>query len=221
MGESVVIGKIVRSESHVCYTCQVSGAGEVAVPPEPADYAFGNFVRIALRQESNRGVSVANSRDAEWWAVGLIYNTVLLNPAFGLLGPRLSNDDQVALFSPDYLSERAVLVSVLLLGAMQPANGRVVHGVPPVAAELGADVTVLEDDYLRAFHYFSDPERAVDGKYLHMGYMPHAVALGDPLLPQAMLATIERLERIFPGNRALLSIVKRNIAWRLKVETAG
>jgi len=196
----------------VCYTCQVSTAGEVAVPPDPADYAFGSLVKIPLRQEAIRGASVANDREGEWWAVGLIYNTVLLNPAFGLLGPRLSNEDQVALFSPDYVSERAVLVSVLLLGAMQPVSGRVLHGVPPVAAELGADVTLLDEAHVRQFHRFSDVERNAGGEYLHMGYMPHALALGDPLLPQALLATIERLERLFPMNRALLSIVKRNIA---------
>jgi hypothetical protein len=35
------------------------------------------------------------------------------------------------------------------------------------------------------------------------------------------LRIIDQLERIFPGNRSLLSIVKRNFAWRLKVETTG
>ncbi len=37
------------------------------------------------------------------------------------------------------------------------------------------------------------------------------------LLPLAMLRTIERLEALLPENAALLSIVKRNLAWRLKV----
>ena len=251
MSEGVAIGKIVRSESHVRYTCQISGQGEVAVPPSPADFAFGGFVRMPVRgatPETERSsyltalppadtlhapaADVLTARafgvstpPADTYAVGLIYDTILLNPAFGLLGPRLSNDAQVELFSPDYLSERAVLVSILLLGTMaRAANGsvRVQHGVPPIAPELGAEVTPLDDAQVRAFHVFADyGEPGGSRPYLHMGYLPQAIAQDHALLPLAMLRTIERLEAIFPENAALLSIVKRNFAWRLKVQTAG
>lgn len=243
------IGKIVRSESHVRYTCQVYGQGEVGVPPEPVDYAFGSFVRVPLRVNPARAdvalLGPAGRGDADVvplsdalaphisassigpssWAIGLIYDTLLVNPAFGAYGPRLSNDEQVSLFSPDYVSERAVLVSILLLGTMtRSPRGRleVAHGVPPLAPDLGAEVIALTDGELRAFHHFADngaPGGAAP--YLHMGYLPHAIAQDNPLLPMAMLRTIERLERIFPENAALLSIVKRNFAWRLKVQTAG
>src|SRR5262245_2761382 len=46
---AVGIGKIVGSESHVRYTCQIFGPGEVAAPPDPSAYAFGGFVRLPLR----------------------------------------------------------------------------------------------------------------------------------------------------------------------------
>jgi hypothetical protein len=157
------------------------------------------------------------------WAIGLIYDTILLNPAFGTLGPRLSSDEQVALFSPDYLAERAILVSILLLGTLTAAGGtRAHHGIPPVAPDLGAEVTPLADEALRAFHWFADYGAPGGARpYLHMGYLPHAIAQDNPLLPMALLRTIERLERLFPENAALLSIMKRNFAWRLKVQTAG
>src|SRR5271165_4811890 len=133
MADATSIGKIVHSESHVRYTCQVFAPGEVASPPQPADYAFGNFVRIAFRT-SPELVPGPDAGAAFYWAVGLIYDTLLVNPAFGTLGPRLSNNEQVELFSPDYLSERAVLVSVLLLGTMAVSKDgavtRVSHGVP-------------------------------------------------------------------------------------------
>ncbi|WIG57505.1 MAG: hypothetical protein OJF49_000249 [Ktedonobacterales bacterium] len=244
MAESVAIGKIVRSESHVRYTCQVYSAGEIAAPPEPADYAFGSFVRMPLRISPGRAdVALldsptsdtlpappaprgrANTTHQDCWAIGLIYDTILVNPAFGSLGPRLSNDEQNELFAPDYISERAVLVSILLLGTLTPRTGgspHVAHGVPPLALDLGAEVCALPDEVVRAFHHFAD--NAAPGgvrPYLHMGYLPHAIALDNPLLPMAMLRTIERLERLFPENRALLSIVKRNFAWKLKVQTAG
>ncbi|HLZ22906.1 MAG TPA: hypothetical protein VKQ30_12360 [Ktedonobacterales bacterium] len=241
--ETLSIGKIVRSESHVRYTCQIYGPGEVATPPQPSDYAFGCFVRIPLRIGPARAdilgfpalpaADVApvaggvNGAPFGAWAVGLIYDTILLNPAFGTLGPRLSNEDQVALFSPDYLTERAVFVSILLLGTMSPGQAAdvplVSHGVPPVAPDLGAEVAPLPDSAVRAFHSFADGASGPGGPrpYLHMGYLPHAIAQENPLLPLALLRTIERLEQLLPENAALLSIVKRNFAWRLKVQTAG
>lgn len=259
----VSLGKIVRSESHVRYTCQIFGAGEIARPPAPTDYAFGAFVRVPLRADPPQlGMGAPRGPDAHeapraadaqaqgWvgdiadptsaWAIGLIFDTILLNPAFGALGPRLSNDDQVTLFSPDYLTERAVLVSILLLGVMANVGADVAdgaatgaaagsgvraisHGVPPLAPDLGAVVSTVTEGELRAFHFFADPgpSGGASQPYLHMGYLPHAIAQDNPLLPMAILRTIERLERIFPENAALLSIVKRNFAWRLKVVTAG
>ncbi|HZC06782.1 MAG TPA: hypothetical protein VE338_14190 [Ktedonobacterales bacterium] len=228
------IGKIVRSESHVRYTCQVFGSGETDTPPSPGDYAFGAFVRIPLRAGLVQPDTLApvpgdaltpfgeTPTASAGWAIGLIYDTILLNPAFGALGPRLSNDEQVELFSPDYVAERAVLVSILLLGEASPAGvgrRRMTHGVPALAPDLGAVVCALDDEEIRAFHFYSDS--AHDAPYLHMGYLPHAVAQDNPLLPMAVLRVIERLEALFPEQRALLSIVKRNFAWRLKVQSAG
>lgn len=228
------IGKIVRSESHVRYTCQVYGPGETAAPPNHSDYAFGAFVRIPLRAGATLPDTLAPAPGdalppfgetpaaSAGWAIGLIYDTILLNPAFGSLGPRLSNDEQVELFSPDYVVERATLVSILLLGAASAGHDRrslTAHGVPALAPDLGALVSPLDDDEIRAFHFYSDEPR---GKpYLHMGYLPHAVAQDNPLLPMAILRVTERLETLFPEQQALLSIVKRNFAWRLKVQSAG
>ena len=233
------IGKIVRSESHVRYTCQIYGPGEVAMPPEPVEYAFGSFVGIPLRA-SGQGAADALAPGADLvpvpdrdglpgagqsWSIGLIYDTILVNPSFGTLGPRLSSDDQVALFSPDYISERAVLVSILLLGTVvRGSKGatQVRHGVPAVAPDLGTEVISLPDGAVRAFHFFADVAGPGDSRpYLHMGYLPHAIAQNHPLLPTAMLQTIERLERLLPENASLLAIVKRNFAWRLKVEATG
>jgi hypothetical protein len=248
MSDGIELGKIVKSDSHVRYICHVFGAGEVASPPRPVDFAFGSFVRVPLRTGPAQadvaalGPVALPSSDALaplagpcTWAVGVIYDTILVNPAFGTLGPRLSNDAQVELFSPDYLSERAVLVAILLLGTLsaeppgrQNGQGRgraayaVRHGVPPVAPDLGAVVSTLPEPEVRAFHHFADdgPPGGANA-YLHMGYLPHIVAQDNPLLPMAVLHIIERLEQMFPANAALLSIVQRNFAWRLKVQAAG
>jgi len=229
------IGKIVKSDSHINYVCQIHGPLEFDQQPDPADYAFGRFVRIAIRSEQSDDHDVSlqltpgRHSESQKHAVGIIYDTILVNPAFGSLGPRLSNETQVELFSPDYISEKAVIIYVMVLGMIEqrltPGGEReilsVMHGVPLLSLELGSVVETMTDDEVCVFHYFSDPEPTTKGQYLHMGYLPHIIAQRSSLLPMVTLRIIDQLERLFPHNLALLSIVKRNFAWRLKVETAG
>src|SRR5260370_7127706 len=81
------------------------------------------------------------------------------------------------------------------------------HGVPPVVPDLGAEVSSLLDADLRAFHSYADYGAPGGARpYLHMGYLPHAIAQDNPLLPLALLPTIARLERPFPANPPLLSL---------------
>ena len=89
----VRLGKLIKSNSHIDYVCQIYGPGEVEAPPAPADYAFGTFVSIPLDNAAND-------------LIGLIYDTQLFNPDFGNLGPRLSPVPDLAAFSPDYLAEK-------------------------------------------------------------------------------------------------------------------
>ncbi len=234
----MIIGKVVKSDSHITYICQVYNSGEVETPPGPADCAFGQFVRVAVRNslaspstsgKENRlaGKGPAQQDAPETWAIGIIYDTILLNPAFGTLGPRLSNAEQVEIFSPDYLSERAMLVYFILLGMMErspsaPTGWRITHGVPPVALELDSEVETMAAEQIRAFHVFADnAEPGGEQPYLHMGYLPHLIAQRNSLLPQVTLRIVEQLEQLLPQNRALLNIVKSNFAWKLKVETTG
>lgn len=228
------IGKIVKSDSHINYVCQIYGPREVEVEPGPADYAFGRFVRIAVRSElaeedadARLNQALGLSNEPKTYAVGVIYDTILLNPAFGSLGPRLSNETQVELFSPDYISEKAVLIYVMVLGMFEQRrteNGEAeflstMQGVPLLSLELGSEIETMSDEEVRAFHYFSDPEGS--SEYLHMGYLPQIITQRNSLLPMVTLRMIDQLERLFPQNLSLLSIVKRNFAWKLKVETTG
>ena len=234
----MIIGKIVKSESHITYVCQIFGPHEMEVQPTPADYAFGRFVRIAVRSGQNddpekiRALAQGKNYEPVSYAVGVIYDTILQNPAFGTLGPRLSNETQVELFSPDYIAEKAILVYVMVLGMIEQRTNPLgeaellstMHGVPLLSLELESEIEIMTDEEVRAFHYFSDVERAdVDGRtpYLHMGYLPHIISQRNSLLPMVTLRIIDQLERLFPQNVSLLSIVKRNFAWRLKVETTG
>jgi hypothetical protein len=130
---------------------------------------FGHFVRVALRSkllDASGGRPDTNlSRDDELccYTVGVIYDTILLNPTYGSSGPLLTTETQVELFSPDYLSERAVLVHVILLGTMEQrrvSSGtpktRIVHGVPADSLELDSTVETVTDEDVHLFHLFSD-----------------------------------------------------------------
>jgi hypothetical protein len=229
------IGKIVKSESHINYICQIHGPLDFDQQPGPADYSFGRFVRIAIRAEhaedhdESPQPAPGKRPESQKDAVGVIYDTILVNPAFGSLGPRLSNEEQVAVFSPDYISEKAVIIYVMVLGMIEhrltPRGEReilsVMHGVPLLSLELGSVVETMTDEEVCVFHYFGDPSATTKGAYLHMGYLPHIIAQRNSLLPMVTLQIIDQLERLFPQNLSLLSIVKRNFAWRLKVETTG
>src|SRR2546425_4710733 len=223
--ESMFIGKIVKSDSHINYVCQIYGPREVEVEPSPADYAFGRFVRVAVRSAladtpDSRIVerALGKSQEPVTYAVGVIYDTILLNPAFGSLGPRLSNETQVELFSPDYISEKAVLIYVMVLGMMeqrqvagsQPEILSIMHGVPLLSLELGSEIETMTDEEVRAFHFFMDPDNPEKGTYLHMGYIAHIIGQRNSLLPMVTLRIIDQLECLFPENLSLLSIVKRN-----------
>jgi len=122
-----------------------------------------------------------------------------------------------------------VLIYVMVLGMMeqrmipggQPEILSIMHGVPLLSLELGSEIEIMTDEEVQAFHFFSDPDNAEKGAYLHMGYLPHIIAQRNSLLPMVTLRIIDQLELLFPQNLTVLSIVKRNFAWRLKVETTG
>src|SRR6202022_1358967 len=178
------IGKIVKSDSHINYVCQIYGPREVEVEPSPADYAFGRFVRVAVRSGLNDDptkLAFGMSQEPVSYAVGVIYDTILLNPAFGSLGPRLSNETQVELFSPDYISEKAILIYVMVLGMVEQrksAQGKaeilsIMHGVPLLSLELGSEIEIMSDEEVRAFH-FSRHQRGTQTTHFSspMGSLP-------------------------------------------------
>lgn len=231
----MIIGKIVKSSSHIHYICQIYGPLEIAVPPDISDYTFGHFVRVALplkrleRLQNGQKMYQNSDELSIYYIVGVIYDTQLLNPSFGSLGPRLSTETQVELFSPDYLLEQAVLVHLVMLGLMEqhrstsgPLKFHIVHGVPSFPIELNSSVETMTDEDVHRFHLFHDQGDAPhQHDYIHMGYLPHLLVQQNFLISQVILRIIDQLEQLFPQHLSLLSILKRNFTWRLKVESTG
>jgi len=196
-----IIGKIVKSNSHIDYVCQVFGPGEREQVPAPAEYAFGQFVRIAVE-----GAPASQ-------LVGVIYNTILLNPEFGSLGPRLSPKPELEIFSPDYLNEKATLVGILLVGSL-PAGARepAFQGVPLIAAGVDTLVATLSPEELRRFHATAGSPR--------LAYLPQLLAHADPIMPHLALNILEQVAAGFPEQRMELDVLRHNLAWRTQVEQA-
>jgi len=195
------IGKLVKSNSHTDYVCQVYGLGEIESPPAPADHAFGIFVRIPLGEGDGH-------------LVGIVYDTVLLNPEFGNLGPRLSPAPDLAVFSPDYLAEKVTLVGITAVGTLAP-DGTAAHGVPPLAAQIDALVEHMDDDAIRRFH------RSPSGNYVMLGYAPLLLAQGSPLSRHLLLHVVDRLMALFPDQEAHLSVLRGELAWQAVIGPVG
>ena len=207
------IGKIVKSNTHVDYVCQVYGPGEVAgTSPSPEDYAFGTFVRVGLTPPplSVRVEGAGLDADASY-LVGLIYSTILMNPEFGNLGPRLSPPADLEVFSPDYLREQATLVGVVAVGQVTPGGAH--QGVPLLAATVGAEVETMTAEEVRTFHQSGDG--------LALAYAPLLLAQGDPLIPHLLLNVVNRLSDLFPDQARQLAVLRGNLAWKTAVTPAG
>ncbi len=193
------IGKIIKSNSHIDYVCQVYGPGETAQPPSPEQHALGTWVEMPAG--SDRGSA----------AVGLVYDTQLYNPAYGTFGPRLSSQAQLEVFSPDYLNETAVLLGVLVVGQMTGAQ-RVASGYCPVVAPIGAEVTRMTPERMRAFHE--------NGAQLDLGYYSLLLSIPDPIMPPLLLGVLDGLEDLMPEQERTISALRTSLSWRTRVELA-
>ncbi len=196
--DSICLGKIIKSNSHTDYVCQIYGPGELEAPPVRDDYAFGTFVRVELGRDG--------------WLVGIIYDTMLFNPDFGRLGPRLSPEPELAVFSPDYLNEKATLVGIAAVGTMSSA-GDVIQGVPSLAASTDALVEAMTDEQMRAFHQGSPIPQ--------LAYAPLLLAQGSPLALPLLRAVTTEVMRLFPDQSALLSVLRDDLEWKAQIAPLG
>ena len=202
------IGVIVNSNSHIDYACQLASPFEREQRPAPDAYAFGAFVAIDLPQQPAAAPAAADPP----CLIGVIYNTLLVNPNFTNLGPRLTSHTEQAVFSPDLIDETAMLVGVLALGWQDDAGPQ--QGTPRLAAEVSAPVRHLTDEEVRQFH------RDARGN-LTLRYAAALLALNNPLVPALLLEIIDRLGGLFPHEHAILQVMRDNVAWKSIVQPAG
>ncbi|HKX26381.1 MAG TPA: hypothetical protein VJ302_01690 [Blastocatellia bacterium] len=195
------IAKIIKSNSHVDYAARVLDSLEISRPPSTADYHFGQFVKIPAkdREGQKRGE-----------AIGVIYNSQLINPEYGNYGPRLSTPPEInAVFSPDYLNEQGVLIGILLLGWR--SDGGRQQGVPREVLPINSDVETMASDEVRAFHH--DESGA-----LQFHYFSHITTHAGPFAFQLLSAIVDQLDVLTTEReRSRLNVLRRSLAWQQTV----
>ncbi|HEX8185476.1 MAG TPA: hypothetical protein VF747_12010 [Blastocatellia bacterium] len=187
------IGKIVKSNSHVDYIGRVLDRLDSAEPPAPEHYQFGQFVSI------HTGASMM---------VGIIYNSQLINPEYGRLGPRLSSSAEMnAVFSPDLVNEQGVLIGLLLVGWIEE-EGSAHQGVPRTVIAVNSEVVTMSEEEVRSFH--------TDRKdRLALRYYSQVIMHARQFAPQLLLAVLDQLERIFGDtSKSEIAVLRRTLNWQ-------
>jgi len=187
------IAKIVKSNSHIDYIARVLDALDSTEPPAPEQYAFAQFVAIAANVTT---------------AVGIIYNSQLINPEYGRLGPRLSSSMEMnAVFSPDLVNEQGVLIGLLLVG-WRDADGACHQGIPRTVIPVNSEVVTMSDDEVRAFHTDKRDRLA-------LGYYSQVVTHAREFAPALLLAALDQLETLFGDqSRSEITALRRALNWQ-------
>lgn len=194
----VKIARIVKSNSHVDYVGRVIDVLDADAPPGADDYGFAQFVSMPMGESE---------------VVGVIYDSLLANPEYGNLGPRLSPRADLAVLSPDYLNEQGVLIGILLLGWRGAGDDSgvgqaVYHTVPRPVVPVGQEVYRMTDEAMHRFH------RNPAGR-LMLHYYSQIIAGAGPMAVPLLEAVIEQLEAVCPAEEGRqLSVLKKSLVWQ-------
>lgn len=187
------IAKIVNSTSHIDYVGRVIDSLDVAAPPTAEDFGFAQFVGLEFADKSRM--------------IGVIYDSMLINPDYANYGPRLSPKPELAGFSPDYLNEQGFLIGILLLGTIE-ADGQISHGVPRRVVPAGQEVYKIGADDIKKFH-------ADKNDSLQIHYYSQIVAHAGPFVVPLLESIIEQLSAdCSESDRQRLGVLKQTLAWQ-------
>jgi hypothetical protein len=186
------IAKIVSSNSHIDYVGRIVDELDAETPPSAEDFGFAQFVSLPLDDRE---------------IVGVIYNSMLVNPEYANYGPRLSPKPELGSFSPDYLNEQGFLIGILLLGT-RDEEAKILHGVPRRVVPAGQDVYKIDASEVKNFH--TDEKDCLQLHY-YSQIVAHAGLFAVPLLE----AIIEQLSLdCSESDRQRLGVLKQTLAWQ-------
>nr|WP_279611362.1 hypothetical protein [Thermostichus vulcanus] len=186
---------MVRSNNHCDYVVQVDDVLEVKNPPAPDDYGFGSFVKLESEQRH--------------WAVGLVYNTQLVNPMFLNSGPRLSSEPN-PYFSPDLQNEVRTLLSVVLIGALDGQHGYGNQGIPRVVVPVNTPVFRMSQEEVLRFH--QDPQGQTQFSYYGL-----LLSSGGNFADHLIYQVLNDITPMFgdPAQQRALQILSKELSWKM------
>lgn len=186
------IAKIVSSNSHLDYVARILDTLDTEKPPSSTDFGFGQFVSIQVETDE---------------IIGIIYNSMLINPEYSSFGPRLSPVMENSIFSPDYLNEQGLLVGIILLGTI--ADKTVCsHGVPRRLIPPGQDVSKAKRESIDRFH-------ASENGGVKIHYFSQLVSNTGSMAVPLMESIIDELSNnCTPEDIKRLNVLKRSLIWQ-------
>jgi len=207
-----LLGKVMKSNSHCDYVVQVNDAQDVDQPPAPEDYGFGQFIKFEDRDRH--------------WAVGIIYNSLLVNPMFLSTGPRLSSEPD-PLFTPDLINETRTLLGVVLVGTLETPSSRSdtpfensdegstsdrygQQGIPRVVVPVNTPAYAMEPDEVHQFHRTS-------AQRPQFSYYSHLLRCGGNFsaqLTQQVLSDLSHSQFFQGADQRALAILCKELSWK-------
>jgi hypothetical protein len=193
------LGKVVKSNSHCDYIVQLDDEMNVSHPPQPDDYGFGTFVKLETEQRH--------------WAIGLIYNSQLFNPAFLNTGPRLVSEPD-PFFTPDLIKETHILLWTVLIGTLVQDPDLVYgcQGIPHIVVPVNTPVWTMDEEDIQSFH--RDREQCPQ-----FSYYSHVLKSGGLFAAQLLAQVLGQVSPMMEGgDRRAVEILRKELLWK---ETMG
>lgn len=189
------IAKIVKSNSHIDYVGRIIDSLDSHEPPNAKDYGFAQFVSLPIDETTQ--------------IVGVIYNSILINPEYANFGPRLSPKPELGRFSPDYLNEQGQLIGILLLGSSSKDGFS--HGVPHRIVPAGQDVVKMSESDVKKFH--TDENGSLQIHY-YSQVVAHAGLFAVSLIEEIVKQLTENANE---EEKNRLKVLKHALTWQRTV----
>lgn len=196
------LGKVIGSNSHIDYICEIYNEGMRENPPDPTDYEFGQFVYISKEIQGRQRCFI-----------GVIYDTQIVDPDQGRTGPRFAQPEEQNIFQPTYVDEKQVLAGIALLGYVEVDDGEIIdvdHSIPRWTLEVDDVVQKLDDEDMVSFH-------TVDGE-VKLEYYQRMVDVAGGFAEDILSQILGRLQEEKPGEADALQVIKQNLEWQTRME---
>ena len=198
------LGAVVKSNSHCDYVVQLDTDRDVIDPPAANEYGFGQFVTLET--------------DQQHWAVGIIYNSQLFNPAFLNSGPQLTSAPD-PLFTPDLIQETKTLLNVVLVGSLV-GKGKQAHGqqgIPRSVVPVNTPVYCMDAKGRHRFHL------SADGRP-QFRYYGHLLSCGGTFatqLTQQVLTELSTSGLFTNADQRALEVLCKELTWKNTLGAMG